>query len=121
MADPRPLDWAKAITDAEFKDVPYAAPSNLAADLAATRFAATPGTSTTAIQFASASAALVTLTGTASDAGAYMLVSNHTAPSFLASADKVSKIMDATSFGSRSFMMWCRRRKLRGRNNSFCF
>ena len=82
LADLPPLNCAKAITDAEFKDVPYAASSNLATDLAATRFGATPGTSTTAIQFASDGAALVTLTGTASDAGAYVVVSKSHRPKF---------------------------------------
>lgn len=33
LADLPPLNWAKAITDAEFKDVPYAATSNFATGL----------------------------------------------------------------------------------------
>jgi hypothetical protein len=60
-------------------------------------------TSTTAIQFAAASAALVTLTGTASDAGTYAVVNNHTTAGFLATADNVIKLQDGAAMTSASF------------------
>ena len=98
------LKVGKAITDANFKTVSHAAIGDLSKDLAATLLATAPGTSTTAIQFASASAALVTLTGTASDAGTYAVVNNHTAAGFLASADKVIKLQNGAIVNSGSFI-----------------
>ena len=97
------LKVGKAITDASFKTVSHAATGNLTTDLAATLLAIAPGTSTTAIQFAAASAALVTLTGTASDAGTYAVVNNHTTAGFLATADKVIKLQDGAVVTSGSF------------------
>jgi len=99
------LKVGKAITDASFKTVSHAATGNLTTDLAATLLAIAPGTSTTAIQFAAASAALVTLTGTASNAGTYVVVNNHTAAGFLSSTDKVIKLQDGATVNSESFIL----------------
>ena len=97
------LKVGKAITDANFKTVSHVATGDLSKDLAATLLTTAPGVSTTAIQFASASAALVTLTGTASDAGTYAVVNNHTAAGFLATADTVIKLQDGAQVTSASF------------------
>ena len=97
------LRVGKAITDANFKMVSHAATGDLSKDLAATLLATAPGTATTAVQFAAGSAALVTLTGTASDAGTYVLVNNHTTAGFLATVDKVIKLQDGAVVTSGSF------------------
>ena len=99
------LKVGMAITSSKFKTVSHASTGNLAADLGATLLAAAPGTSTTAIQFAAASAALVTLTGTASNAGTYVVVNNHTAAGFLSSVDKVIKLQDGATVNSESFIL----------------
>ena len=94
----------KTFTNANFKTVSHVSTGNLATDLAATLLASAPGTSTTAIQFAAASAALVTLGGPASDAGTYVVVNNHTTAGFLATADKVIKLQDGATVTSSSFV-----------------
>jgi len=76
---------------------------NLKTDLAAPLLAIAPVSSTTAIQFAAGSAALVTLTGTGSDAGTYAVFNNHTTAGFLATADKVIKLPDGATVPSGSF------------------
>ena len=99
------LNVGKKITDANFKTISHGSTGNLANDLAATLLGTASGISTTAIQFAAASAALVTLTGTASDAGTYVVVNNHTAAGFLAAADTVIKFQDGATVTSSSFVV----------------
>ena len=94
-----------AILSANFKTVSRAAIGNLANDLAAALLATAPSGPTTAnaIAFAAASAALVTLTGTASDAGTYAVINNHNTAGFLASADMVIKLQNGAQVSSGSF------------------
>lgn len=98
------LHWAKAITHANFKSVPTSASGNLATNLAAKLLATASGTSTKAIQFASASAPLVTLTDKATEAWE-MCWSATAPPGFPAAADKVIKLPDGATAGVGSFMM----------------
>jgi Ca2+-binding RTX toxin-like protein len=53
--------------------------------------------------FSSNCAALVTLSGTASDAGTYAVVSNHSSTGFVAAADTVIKLTSATNLAATSF------------------
>ena len=93
------------ITNTNFKTVSHAASGNLENDLVATLLASDSGVSTAAIKFIQASAALVTLTGTASNAGLYAVVNNHAAAGFLASADTVVKLQNGASVNSGSFII----------------
>jgi Ca2+-binding RTX toxin-like protein len=99
------LKVGKAITDANFRTISRAATGDLSKDLAAALLANSTGISSAAIQFAAGSAALVTLTGPAADAGTYVVVNNHTAPGFLATSDKVIKLQEGAQVTSGSFVV----------------
>ena len=99
------LKVGKTMTNASFNVVSHTASGSLSTDLAATLLAKSPGISTGAILFSSASAALVTLTGATSDAGSYVVLNTHNTAGFLASTDKVIKVQDGAQVTSASFIV----------------
>ena len=89
----------KTITSGNFKTKSIAGTSSgLSADL-------TSALSGQALAFSQNCAALVTLIGTASDAGTYVVISNHTTTGFSASADTVIKVQTGASVTNTSFVV----------------
>ena len=96
------LKIGKTVTTANFKTASQAGTSNgLSADL---RLAVQ------ALSFGQSCAALVTLTGNASDAGSYVVINNHstkaiTTNGFLASSDTVIKVQTGATVTAASFIV----------------
>ena len=90
----------KTISSANFKTKSQAGTfSGLSSDL-------TSALSSQALAFSQNCAALVTLTGTASDAGTYVVISNHSSSTgFVASADMVIKVQPNASVSATSFIV----------------